>query len=94
MTEEQLEELWRLAPTPILCFDGDAAGSRAVARAADLALPLLTPDRSLKLARLPAGEDPDSLVRRRGIEYLPPSTAVQCSIASSPVARRVSVRSA
>ncbi len=66
LTEEQLEELWRLAPAPTLCFDGDAAGSRAAARAAELALPMLAPDRTLKLARLPAGEDPDSLVRRQG----------------------------
>ena len=66
LTEEQLEELWRLAPAPILCFDGDAAGSRAAARAAELALPLLAPDRTLRLARLPAGEDPDTLVRRQG----------------------------
>jgi DNA primase len=61
-----LEELWRMAPAPILCFDGDAAGSRAAARAAELALPLLAPDRTLKLARLPSGEDPDTLVRRQG----------------------------
>ena len=54
LTEEQLEELWRLAPAPILCFDGDAAGSRAAARAAELALPLLAPDRTLRLAQ-PAG---------------------------------------
>jgi DNA primase len=66
LTEEQLEELWRLAPAPILCFDGDAAGSRAAARAAELALPLLAPDRTLRLARLPAAEDPDTLVRRQG----------------------------
>jgi DNA primase len=66
LTEEQLEELWRLAPAPILCFDGDAAGSRAAARAAELALPMLAPDRSLKLARLPAGDDPDTLVKRHG----------------------------
>jgi DNA primase len=67
LTEEQLEELWRLAPAPILCFDGDAAGSRAAARAAELALPLLAPDRSLRLARLPATVDPDTLVRRQGV---------------------------
>jgi DNA primase len=66
LTEEQLEELWRLSPEPVLCFDGDAAGARAAARAAVLALPMLTPERSLRLATLPAGEDPDTLVLRRG----------------------------
>ena len=66
LTEEQLDELWRLAPAPILCFDGDAAGARAAARAAELALPMLAPERTLQLATLPAGEDPDTLVRRRG----------------------------
>jgi DNA primase len=66
LTEEQLEELWHLSPQPVLCFDGDPPGARAAARAADLALPLLTAERSLKLATLPAGEDPDTLVRRQG----------------------------
>lgn len=66
LTDEQLEALWRLSPMPVLCFDGDAAGRRAAARAADIALPLLTPDRSLSLASLPEGEDPDSLVRHGG----------------------------
>ncbi|MDE2200751.1 MAG: DNA primase, partial [Rhodospirillales bacterium] len=66
LTEEQLEELWRLSPMPTLCFDGDAAGGRAAARAAELALPLLAPERSLELVTLPAGEDPDSLLRRLG----------------------------
>lgn len=68
LTEEQLEALWRLSPAPILCFDGDAAGARAALRAADLALPLLGPERSLHIASLPAGEDPDTLVRRQGAE--------------------------
>src|SRR5580692_1976718 len=66
LTEEQLEELWRLSPAPVLCFDGDAAGARAAARSADLALPLLASDRSLRIATLPGGEDPDTLVRRQG----------------------------
>ncbi len=66
LTEEQMEELWHLSPMPVLCFDGDAAGARAAARAAEMALPLLASDRTLKLATLPAKEDPDSLVRRQG----------------------------
>jgi DNA primase len=66
LTAEQLEEAWRIDPAPVLCFDGDAAGARAAARAAVAALPLLAPDRTLRLARLPAGEDPDTLVRKQG----------------------------
>jgi DNA primase len=66
LTTEQMEELWRLTPEPVLCFDGDAAGARAAARAAEAALPLLTPERSLKLATLPAGEDPDTLIVKGG----------------------------
>ena len=66
LTEEQLEALWRLVPEPILCFDGDAAGQRAAARAGERALPLLKAGRSLRFALLPAGEDPDSLLRRGG----------------------------
>jgi DNA primase len=66
LTEQQLEELWRLSPMPVLCFDGDAGGARAAARTAELALPLLSAERSLRLASLPAGEDPDTLVRGHG----------------------------
>ncbi len=66
LTEEQLEEIWRISPMPVLCFDGDAAGGRAAARAAELVLPMLTAERSLRLATLPPAEDPDSLVRNKG----------------------------
>jgi len=70
LTGEQFEELWRLTPAPILCFDGDAAGARAAFRAAELALPMLSPERTLCLATLPNGQDPDTLVRRDGIGAL------------------------
>ncbi len=66
LTEQQIALLWRLVPEPILCFDGDTAGQRAAARAAERALPMLKPGHSLRFAMLPAGEDPDSLVRNRG----------------------------
>jgi len=66
LTAEQLEELWRISPEPVLCFDGDAAGARAAARAAEMALPLISPERTLRFAALPAGEDPDTLVAKGG----------------------------
>src|SRR5262249_61741427 len=68
LTEHQIQELWRLAPEPVLCFDGDAAGQRAALRALHRALPLLKPGHSLRFAALPAGGDPGSGVRpaRRG----------------------------
>ncbi len=66
LTEHQMEELWRLSPEPVVCFDGDTAGARAAQRAAERALPRLKPGRSLKVAFLPEGTDPDDLVREGG----------------------------
>ncbi len=70
LTETQIEALWRLSPEPVLCFDGDAAGQRAAARALERALPLLKPGLSLRFATLPPGEDPDTLVLNRGREAM------------------------
>jgi DNA primase len=64
LTEDQLRLLWRLAPDPILCFDGDRAGLRAAVRAAERALPFLRAGYGLRFAMLEAGEDPDSQSRR------------------------------
>ncbi|MBX9749816.1 MAG: DNA primase [Roseococcus sp.] len=66
LTEEQFQALWQVSPEPVLCLDGDAAGQRAAARAAEVAMPLLAPDRSLRFVTLPAGEDPDTLIRQKG----------------------------
>jgi DNA primase len=70
LTTDQLALMWRLADEPILCFDGDGAGRRAAYRALDLALPLLKPGKSLKLAALPDGQDPDDLARSGGREAI------------------------
>jgi DNA primase len=67
VTEDQLELLWRHHPLPTVCLDGDAAGRTAALRAAQRALPLLTPERNLQFVFLPQGEDPDSLVRQDGL---------------------------
>lgn len=77
LTEDQLFALWKLLPpadardpardySPILCFDGDSAGLRAAARAVERALPLLTATQTVRVATLPAGQDPDDLIRKSG----------------------------
>ena len=66
LTEEHLEELWRLSDTPVICFDGDAAGARATERALATALPFVATDRTVTTAALDNGQDPDDFVRRRG----------------------------
>lgn len=66
LTDNQLQLLWKMTPVPVLCFDGDAAGMRAASRAVDLALPMLKPGQSLRIALLPDGKDPDDLVKVEG----------------------------
>lgn len=70
LTERQIEMLWRLVETPVLCFDGDAAGQRAAMRAVTRALPLLRPAHSLRIVRLPTGMDPDDLIKRDGVRAM------------------------
>jgi DNA primase len=71
--EAQLALLWKFQDPrmsrdlpPVLCFDGDDAGRRAAVRAVERIMPLLGPSRSVSVAFLPKGEDPDSLVRQSG----------------------------
>jgi DNA primase len=66
LTEHQLERAWRLAHCPVLLFDGDPAGRKALVRAAERAMPYVGPGKSLAIAALPEGEDPDSIARAGG----------------------------
>ena len=66
LTEHQIERIWKMVEAPILCFDGDNAGQKAAMRAALRALPILRPSHSLHFISLPAGQDPDDLIRSEG----------------------------
>lgn len=63
LTPGQLERAWQVDNCPLLLFDGDAAGMKAAVRAAETALPMLGPGRSLTIGTLPQGQDPDDLVQ-------------------------------
>ncbi|MFP4314308.1 MAG: DNA primase [Alphaproteobacteria bacterium] len=70
LTEDQIMLLWKMMTgdlkEPILCFDGDNAGRRAAERACETVLPLLAAGKSVRIAFLPDGEDPDSLIQGGG----------------------------
>src|SRR5207244_7390513 len=60
-TENQARILKRYVDEVVLCFDSDAAGTKAAERSLEA---LLQNDLIVRVAEMPAGEDPDSLVGR------------------------------
>jgi DNA primase len=65
LTERHASILKRFATEVILFFDADTAGERAAERAIEV---LYAAGLQVRLGKLPAGEDPDSLVRKEGAE--------------------------
>ena len=68
LTEDQIQEAWKVCPEPTLCFDGDGAGVRAAVRSVDRVLPILKPGYSLKYVFLPDKMDPDEFLKAKGAE--------------------------
>jgi DNA primase len=60
LTAEQIGILGRMAKTVVVVFDGDAAGQRAAAKVIPM---FVEADVDGRLARMPAGVDPDDFVR-------------------------------
>jgi len=67
-TREQISRLFGEVSHLVFCFDGDEAGQRAAWRALVTVLPLLQDGRQVSFVLLPAGEDPDSWVRKVSAE--------------------------
>jgi DNA primase len=63
-TEQQARTLKRLAKEVIICFDADSAGQKAAQRVIDV---LLKEDVQIRIARMPEGEDPDTLLRKQPV---------------------------
>jgi DNA primase len=62
-TENQARILKRFVSEVVLCFDADTAGQKAAERSLDA---LLQNNLVVRVAEMPAGEDPDSVIRHRG----------------------------
>ena len=63
MTEEHARMLVRYSPRVIICYDADSAGIKATLRGATVWESIGVEGAEVRVARLPAGEDPDSLLR-------------------------------
>jgi DNA primase len=62
-TEDQARILKRFVSEVVLCFDADSAGRKAAERSLDA---LLQNNLVVRVAEMPAGEDPDSMIRHQG----------------------------
>ncbi len=67
LTQAQVARLGRFGAELVFVFDGDAAGRAAALRSFEVVAPA---GLTARVATLPAGEDPDSLVRKKGAEAL------------------------
>jgi DNA primase len=65
LTEGHMQQIGRFTKRVILCFDGDAAGLRAMEKGLKLALPM---GFDVRLLLLPQGEDPDTWCMALGAE--------------------------
>lgn len=67
-TADHIQRLLSVTEEIIFCFDGDRAGQTAAERALEIALSLLQDGQRIQFLFLPEGEDPDSMVRKEGVE--------------------------
>lgn len=65
LTSDHVQVLRRFASTVVLLFDPDAAGVRAALRGLDL---FVNSGLGVKVVTLPVGEDPDTYVRKEGLD--------------------------
>jgi DNA primase len=63
-TDPHARILKRIAKEVVICFDADRAGQAAAQRTIDI---LLKEDLQVRIARIPQGEDPDSLLRKQPV---------------------------
>lgn len=69
LTAHHLDQVWRHAQEPWLCFDGDAGGLKAADRTVDLVMPLLRPGQTVRVVTLPDGKDPDDMMGSNAGRY-------------------------
>jgi DNA primase len=67
-SQAHLDLLFRFSSELVFCFDGDKAGREAAWRAMESAFSTLKDGRQIRIMLLPQNHDPDSLMRKEGID--------------------------
>jgi DNA primase len=87
-TQNQARILKRYVGEVVLCFDADEPGQKAGERSLDA---LLQNDLIVRVAEMPPGEDPDSLIRREGKEEFEKRVAAARGFFDHWIDRRVAI---
>ncbi len=66
LTEDHIAILCKANRNIVFCFDGDAAGQKAAARACDIVMQFLRDTSEVKFAFVSGGKDPDEILKTAG----------------------------
>ena len=69
ITENQIENIWKINKKPVLCLDGDIAGENAAWRFINKVLPIIKTGLEVTFAWLPKNKDPDQMIKNSKEEF-------------------------
>lgn len=69
-SEDHLARIWKTCNCPIICFDGDEAGKKAMLKTALMALRFVCPEKSLLFCCFGNQEDPDTFLLKNGSDAM------------------------
>ena len=70
LTEDHIALLCKSNRNIIFCFDGDAAGQKAAARACNIVLPFIRDTSDVRFAFVSGGKDPDEILKTSGADAM------------------------
>ena len=70
LTEDHIAMLCKANRNIVFCFDGDAAGQKAAARACDIVMPFLRDVSDVRFAFVTGGKDPDEVLKSSGADAM------------------------
>ena len=70
ITENQIENIWKINKKPILCLDGDNAGENAAWRFINKVLPIIKTGFEVTFVWLPKNRDPDQMINNSKEEFI------------------------